>query len=52
MASTSFASTLETVEDGVEAIELQPLREDGREGQVSQTAEEQQLNHTKSKQCF
>ena len=52
MASTSVKPTLENVEDGVEAMELQPLTEDGQEGQESQTAEEQPLNETSSKQCF
>ena len=52
MASSSVKPTLENVEDGVEAMELQPLTEDGQEGQESQTAEEQPLNKTSSKQCF
>ena len=50
MAATSATPTLETVEDGVEALELQPLREDGRE--ESQMAEKQPSNDTHSKQCF
>jgi len=52
MASTFVTPTLENVEDGVEARELEPLRQDGREGDESQIAEEQPLNDSNSKQCF
>ena len=52
MASTSVKPTLENVEDGVEATELEPLRQDGQEGKESQMAEEQLVNDANSKQCF